>query len=168
MKSVNAVAIELLLLKFSNSREIPSCFNILSQYIAIDFYNLFLFPFFKRSPEFYLSGKMKFLALFVFIGQLVLFHHGQASFVGWILGRDSSPFSLSSSETKFDHLMSDKEEIREEPQKEIPDSISVETLKIPFELSVADEKFITDAQKYTDLKLSELDVCQHKVSYNFF
>ena len=38
---------------------------------------------------------------------------------------------------------------------------------IPFELTVADEKFIADAQKYTDLSLSELDVCQHKVSIHF-
>ncbi len=82
-----------------------------------------------------------------------------ASLVGWILGRDSSPFNILSSEKQFDKLMI-------ETKKEIPssdDSAVQARSDIPFELSVADEKFIADAQKYTDLNLSELDLCQHKV-----
>ncbi|XP_046463606.1 protein brambleberry-like [Daphnia pulex] len=86
-----------------------------------------------------------------------------SSLVGWILGRDSSPFNILSSEKQFDKLMAvakedDKIEVSE------PDESAVQARSdIPFELSVADEKFIADAQKYTDLSLSELDVCQHKL-----
>ena len=111
---------------------------------------------------------MQFCVLLTFVGQLVLFNFSQASFVGWILGRDSSPFSVSSSGIKSDKSMSHNEQNIEEPPHDISDNSPVEISKIPFELSFADEKFIADAQKYTDLKLSELDVCQHKVSSNIF
>ena len=85
-----------------------------------------------------------------------------ASLVGWILGRDSSPFNILSSEKQFDKLMT------ETKNDVIPtaDSAVQARSDIPFELTVADEKFIADAQKYTDLSLSELDLCQHKV-HNF-
>ena len=85
----------------------------------------------------------------------------EANLVAWLLGRDSSPFIPLSSDNNFDLLMSQTETVEEEPVN--PDNLLVEVSKIPFELSAADEKFIADAQKYTDLKLSELDVCQHKV-----
>ena len=35
--------------------------------------------------------------------------------------------------------------------------------KIPFEITVAAEKFISEASSYTSVVLSELDVCHHKV-----
>lgn len=86
----------------------------------------------------------------------------RGSLVGWILGRDSSPFNVLESEKQFEKLMSQaKEEINVEP-KTIENAVLARS-DIPFELSVADEKFIADAQKYTDLSLSELDVCQHRV-----
>jgi len=85
----------------------------------------------------------------------------EANLVAWLLGRDSSPFIPLSSDNNFDLLMSQTETVEEEPVN--PDNLLVEVSKIPFELSAADEKFIADAQKYTDLKLSELDVCQHKL-----
>lgn len=34
---------------------------------------------------------------------------------------------------------------------------------VPYEQNAADAKFLADAKKYTDLKLSELDECQHRV-----
>jgi hypothetical protein len=36
--------------------------------------------------------------------------------------------------------------------------------KVPFEINTEDEKFLQAAKKYTSLKLSELDDCQHRVS----
>lgn len=36
--------------------------------------------------------------------------------------------------------------------------------QIPYEVSVADEKFIHEAAKLTGVALSELDSCQHRVS----
>lgn len=88
----------------------------------------------------------------------------ECSLVGWILGRDSSPFDILSSEKHFDKLMAQSsKELAEQP---IEDDAVQAPSDIPFELSVADEKFIADAQKYTDLSLSELDICQHKVSQN--
>lgn len=35
--------------------------------------------------------------------------------------------------------------------------------RIPYEVSTADEKFISEAAKLTGLALSELDSCQHRV-----
>nr|CAD7404690.1 unnamed protein product [Timema poppensis] len=35
--------------------------------------------------------------------------------------------------------------------------------KVPYELMTTDEKFLEDAKKFLDVKLSDLDVCQHKV-----
>jgi hypothetical protein len=107
-------------------------------------------------------SKMKITLYLVAI--ILLGTGSHSSLVGWILGRDSSPFNILSSEKQFDKLMAvakadDKIEVSE------PDESAVQARSdIPFELSVADEKFIADAQKYTDLSLSELDVCQHKVS----
>jgi hypothetical protein len=42
------------------------------------------------------------------------------------------------------------------------DSVSVVT--VPFEVATEDEKFLQEAKKYTGLKLSDLDTCQHHVS----
>lgn len=95
----------------------------------------------------------------------VLFRCSEASFVGWILGRDSSPFNILDSEKQFDKLMSQTESV-ETPIEKLEHDTSVSTSSVPFELSVADEKFIADAQKYTDLSLSELDLCQHRVQVN--
>lgn len=39
------------------------------------------------------------------------------------------------------------------------------TNKIPYEVSTADEKFISEAAKLTGLALSELDSCQHRVRF---
>lgn len=87
----------------------------------------------------------------------------QASIVGWLLGRDNSPFNILSSDDNFDKLLA-KTEQAEGSSKATPEDNSVLAKSdIPFELSLADEKFIADAQKYTDLSLSELDLCQHKV-----
>lgn len=36
--------------------------------------------------------------------------------------------------------------------------------KVPYELSLIDEKFIADAIKLTGIGASELDKCQHRVS----
>lgn len=44
------------------------------------------------------------------------------------------------------------------------DSDVAVSAKIPFELKSTDEKFLVEAAAYTSLQLSELDVCQHKVS----
>lgn len=84
------------------------------------------------------------------------------SLVGWILGRDSSPFNILSSEKQFDKLMS-QTQTEKAPEEKLEHDTSISTSSVPFELSVADEKFIADAQKYTDLSLSELDLCQHRV-----
>ena len=89
----------------------------------------------------------------------------EASLVGWLLGRDNSPFIPFNSDKNFDNLMSKTEDKDETKHIDSDNSLQESPSKIPFELSVADEKFIADAQKYTDLKLSELDVCQHKVSF---
>ena len=99
---------------------------------------------------------------------MILLGNGtHSSLVGWILGRDSSPFNILSSEKQFDKLMAvTKEEDKVDVSN--PHESAVEARSdIPFELTVADEKFIADAQKYTDLSLSELDVCQHKVSRQY-
>jgi hypothetical protein len=89
----------------------------------------------------------------------------RASFVGWIIGRDNSPFDILNSENHFEDLMA-KSSGKVEPAKDAVQPIEENAVAaIPFELSVAEEKFLADAQKYTDLILSELDVCQHKVYF---
>jgi hypothetical protein len=40
----------------------------------------------------------------------------------------------------------------------------VPVVKVPFEVTSEDEKFLQEAKKYTSLKLSDLDECQHHVS----
>jgi hypothetical protein len=47
------------------------------------------------------------------------------------------------------------------PQSEIGD---VPIVKVPFEVTTEDEKFLQEAKKYTSLQLSDLDACQHRVS----
>jgi hypothetical protein len=42
----------------------------------------------------------------------------------------------------------------------------VAMVKVPFEVTYEDEKFLQEAKKYTSLKLSDLDDCQHRVSKN--
>lgn len=37
--------------------------------------------------------------------------------------------------------------------------------RIPYEVSTADEKFISEAAKLTGLTLSDLDSCQHRVRF---
>lgn len=37
--------------------------------------------------------------------------------------------------------------------------------RVPYEVSIADEKFIHEAVKLTGVALSELDSCHHRVSY---
>ncbi|KAK4029654.1 protein brambleberry [Daphnia magna] len=106
---------------------------------------------------------MKFILYFIAI--ILLGTSSQSSLVGWILGRDSSPFNILNSEKQFDKLMTattTNEEHKIETYDPKENAIEARS-DIPFELSVADEKFIADAQKYTDLSLSELDVCQHKL-----
>lgn len=39
----------------------------------------------------------------------------------------------------------------------------VPAVKIPFEVNTEDEKFLEEAKKYTSLKLSDLDSCQHHI-----
>ena len=108
------------------------------------------------------------MKIVLYLVAVILLGNGtHSSLVGWILGRDSSPFNILSSEKQFDKLMS---VTKEEDKIDVsdPHESAVEARSdIPFELTVADEKFISDAQKYTDLSLSELDVCQHKVSIHF-
>ena len=88
----------------------------------------------------------------------------RASFVGWIIGRDNSPFNILNSDNHFEDLMA-KSSGNVEPLKESSQPVEENAVAaIPFELSVAEEKFLADAQKYTDLILSELDICQHKVT----
>jgi len=41
---------------------------------------------------------------------------------------------------------------------------NVPAVTVPFEVATEDEKFLQEAQKYTSLKLSDLDTCQHRVS----
>ncbi|KAI9560103.1 hypothetical protein GHT06_014113 [Daphnia sinensis] len=104
---------------------------------------------------------MKFIVYFVAV--ILLGTSSQSSLVGWILGRDSSPFNILNSEKQFDKLMTvTNEEHKIETYDPKENAIEARS-DIPFELSLADEKFIADAQKYTDLSLSELDVCQHKL-----
>nr|CAH0113208.1 unnamed protein product [Daphnia galeata] len=104
------------------------------------------------------------MKIILYLVAVILLGNGtHSSLVGWILGRDSSPFNILSSEKQFDKLMS---VTKEEDKIDVsdPHESAVEARSdIPFELTVADEKFIADAQKYTDLSLSELDVCQHKL-----
>lgn len=105
-------------------------------------------------------------SLYVTLIVLILSVTSHASLVGWILGRDSSPFNILSSEKQFDKLMNQPNNPKsiESIDSSDEDHSSVQARsEIPFELSLADEKFIADAQKYTDLNLSELDLCQHKV-----
>jgi hypothetical protein len=40
----------------------------------------------------------------------------------------------------------------------------VPVVKVPFEVTTEDEKFLQEAKKYTSLKVSDLDACQHHVS----
>lgn len=94
----------------------------------------------------------------------------RASVLNWLLGRDSSPFSPFNSDQDFDKLVEETESglvaDSQPPPPQVPpesDAINQAMKSIPFELTTADEKFIADARKYTDLNLSELDVCQHKV-----
>ena len=37
--------------------------------------------------------------------------------------------------------------------------------QVPFEVRSADDKFLAAVKKTSELELSELDVCQHKVSF---
>lgn len=98
---------------------------------------------------------------------LLLITTCRASFVGWIIGRDNSPFDILNSENHFEDLMA-KTSGKVDPAKESAQPVEENAVAaIPFELSVAEEKFLADAQKYTDLILSELDVCQHKVNIYF-
>lgn len=96
-----------------------------------------------------------------------------ASLVGWLLGRDNSPFEILNTDKDFDKLLTRADQVAASSshgQKEDRNgehSIQA-TSDIPFELSLADEKFIADAQKYTDLSLSELDKCQHRVWTSIF
>lgn len=46
-------------------------------------------------------------------------------------------------------------------------SKDIYTKRIPYEVSTADEKFIAEAAKLTDVALSELDSCQHRVSITY-
>lgn len=103
------------------------------------------------------------LLLYSVLALVFLSANSHASLVGWILGRDSSPFNILSSEKQFEQLMSQAEENNDEPPDYDSNAVQARS-DIPFELTVADEKFIADAQKYTDLSLSELDMCQHKVN----
>jgi hypothetical protein len=41
---------------------------------------------------------------------------------------------------------------------------NVPIVKVPFEVTTEDEKFLQEAKKYTSLQLSDLDACQHRVS----
>jgi hypothetical protein len=41
---------------------------------------------------------------------------------------------------------------------------NVPVVTVPFEVTTEDEKFLQEAKKYTGLKLSDLDTCQHHVS----
>lgn len=45
-----------------------------------------------------------------------------------------------------------------------PEIENVPIVKVPFEVTTEDEKFLQEAKKYTSLQLSDLDVCQHRVS----
>ena len=104
------------------------------------------------------------------LGLFLLMASSNASIVGWLLGRDNSPFNALSGDGDFDKLLAKTEQV-EGSSKPSPSGSGEEgsvqaRSDIPFELSLADEKFIADAQKYTDLNLSELDLCQHKVFVN--
>lgn len=87
----------------------------------------------------------------------------QSGVLNWLLGRNSKHSGLIEDFEDDDVPL---------PANLKPSIVNVQSdevdfykspTSIPFELSVADEKFIADAQKYTDLNLSQLDVCQHKV-----
>jgi hypothetical protein len=41
----------------------------------------------------------------------------------------------------------------------------IPNVKVLFELTTDDEKFLEEAKNYTSAKLSDLDECQHRVSY---
>lgn len=41
---------------------------------------------------------------------------------------------------------------------------NVPDVTVPFEVKTEDEKFLQEAKKYTGLKMSDLDTCQHRVS----
>jgi hypothetical protein len=45
-----------------------------------------------------------------------------------------------------------------------PKISDVPVIKVPYEAKTEDEKFLQEAKKYTNLKLSDLDACQHHVS----
>lgn len=50
--------------------------------------------------------------------------------------------------------------IHNQPKEDITD---IYQPKVPYEVSTADEKFISEAAKLTGAVLSELDSCQHRV-----
>jgi hypothetical protein len=52
-----------------------------------------------------------------------------------------------------------------DPRPKIGD---VPVVKVPFEVTTEDEKFLQEAKKYTNIKLSDLDACQHHVSKGLF
>ena len=115
---------------------------------------------------------MKFCNLVVVIqvvGLLPCLCH--AGMLNWLLGRETSPFNPFNSDKGFETLLEKADQVAvstPSDKKNYPeeDGLSQALSSIPFELSVADEKFIADAQKYSDLSLSELDICQHKVIYS--
>ncbi len=130
--------------------------------------NLYVLPYDQILIEF---GTMKvmYILLVLFTFLTLSTDKCNGSLVGWLLGRDNSPFSILNSDKDFDKLLTKTEQANGLPphQHENEENAIQSKTDIPFELSVADEKFIADAQKFTDLNLSELDVCQHKVNNDF-
>ncbi len=87
---------------------------------------------------------------------------GQASLLNWVLGRN--PLD---SDKNFDKLVQSVPSEVDPPVQEVVDHDQTGVAapsSIKFELTSVDEKFIADAKKFADLQLSELDVCQHKVT----
>jgi hypothetical protein len=71
---------------------------------------------------------------------ILLVRTGDSSFIDWVWGGSQDDASTR------------------------PKIGDVPVVKIPFEVTTEDERFLQEAKKYTGLKLSDLDACQHHVS----
>jgi hypothetical protein len=93
----------------------------------------------ERSEHSVMNRSLKALVLYLLI---LLIRNGDASVLDWIWGGSQENAG---------------------PKPKIGD---VAIVKVPFEVTTEDEKFLQEAKKYTSLKLSDLDDCQHRVSKN--
>ncbi|XP_042239343.1 protein brambleberry-like isoform X2 [Homarus americanus] len=95
---------------------------------------------------------MKILEIILLLFFVNLCHGGLFTWLFKAKTKEKQPIVISS-DTAFGNTNEDAGVVTE----------VVLAAKIPFEIKSSDEKFLMEAAAYTSLKLSELDVCHHKV-----